>query len=74
MCITLYSDLRDPGFLSSYEDLQTAEVCSDVHIHHILKLGLLIGWRTSQLYEIKIISWQIKRWTTQNELSYKISW
>lgn len=60
MCITLYADLRDPGFLSSYEDLQTAEVCSDVQIYHILKLWLLIGWRKSQKYEIKMISRQNK--------------
>lgn len=61
MCITLYADLRDLGFFSSYEDLQTVEVCSDVQIYHILKLWLLIGWRKSQKYETKMISWQNKR-------------
>ncbi len=35
---TFNTNLRDPGFLSSNENLQTAEISSDMQIHHICKL------------------------------------
>lgn len=35
---TFNTNLRDPGFLSSNENLQTAEISSDMQIYHICKL------------------------------------
>lgn len=35
---TFNTNLRDPSFLSSNENLQTAEISSDMQIHHICKL------------------------------------
>lgn len=39
--VTFDANLSDSGFLSSNEDLETRQICSDVQIHHILKLWFL---------------------------------
>lgn len=39
--LTFNTDLRNPGFLPSNENLQTAEISSDMKIHNVCKLWTL---------------------------------
>lgn len=50
---TLNTDLRDSGFLSPNENLQTAEIGPDMQIHHIFKLWTLCTCEKKKWWERK---------------------